>query len=162
MKRNLLLYALVFSVLINIFQMVNSSRILAREEEEVKKTIATLKIARDSLKTQNQQNYFSLEGNPDAQEYFAQYDLEKLKLKVSDDLMELNSTNKGNKYVPYEALNGKKFIIDKIKILNHRWLIANFSDGTAWGEVLIKYFHNEKAPTEFETIETLLYQHTVK
>ena len=52
----------------------------------------------------------------------------------------------------------QKFIINKVKILNHRWIIADFSDGEYWGEVLIKYFVNEDETISFETFESLLYQ----
>jgi len=32
-----------------------------------------------------------------------------------------------------------KFLINKVKVLNHKWLIADFSDGTYWGELWIQY-----------------------
>ena len=87
-------------------------------------TVDRLKIARDSVKSQVEQNFFSLTNNPDAQEYFAKYDLSKVKQKVEDDLMSLNALKTGNKLIPYESLNGKSFKVDRIKLLNHRWLMT--------------------------------------
>ena len=84
-------------------------------------------------------------------------DYAKVKAKVKEDVMELNSAKGGNKLVPYEPINGTNFIIDQVKFLNHRWIIANYSDGKVWGEILVKYFHNENKPSEFETIETVIY-----
>ena len=73
-----------------------------------------------------------------------------------------NADKRGNKFVSYEQIGENPFLINNIKILNHRWIIANFSDGKVWGEVLIKYFHIIDKPTDFETVETLIYQETIK
>jgi len=159
MKKNLLLYAFVFSILINIFQMVNSSRILKRSEEVSTISKKQVKIAQDSIAKLIEKDMFSLENSQDAQEYYYPQDIKKIQSKVYDDLMAHNN-KKGNKYISYEQVGENPFIINNVKILNHRWLIANFSDGKIWGEVLIKYFHNEDKPTDFETVESLVYQHT--
>jgi hypothetical protein len=50
-----------------------------------------------------------------------------------------------------------KFIINKVKILNHRWIIADFSDGNIWGEVLLKYFINDDESVSFEVNQSLLH-----
>jgi hypothetical protein len=51
----------------------------------------------------------------------------------------------------------QKFIINKIKILNHRWIIADYSNGSLWGEVLLKYFINEDQTISFEIMNSYLY-----
>ena len=51
----------------------------------------------------------------------------------------------------------QKFIINKIKILNHRWIIADYSNGQLWGDVLIKYFVNDDNTFSFEVVESYLY-----
>ena len=162
MKRNLLLYGLVFSILINIFQMVNSSRILKRSEEVSTISKKQLKIAQDSIVKLIEKDKFSLDNNEFAQEYYFEHNLKALKTKVTEDLAAFNADKRGNKYVSYEQISENPFLINNIKILNHRWIIANFSDGKVWGEVLIKYFHNIDKPTDFETVETLIYQETIK
>ncbi|CAM4397862.1 hypothetical protein [Flavobacterium terrigena] len=161
MKKNLLLYGLVFSVLINIFQMVNSSNILKRSEEVSTISKKELKKAQDSIVKLLDDDKFSLDHNEYAQEYYFEHNLKALKTKVKEDLMAFNADKRGNKYVSYEQIGENPFLINNIKILNHRWIIANFSDGKVWGEVLIKYFINEDKPTDFETVETLIYQETL-
>lgn len=161
MKRNLLLYGLVFSVLINIFQMVNSSNILKRSEEVSTISKKELKKAKDSIVKLIEKDKFSLDNNEYAQEYYFEHNLKALQTKVIEDLMAFNADKRGNKYVSYEQIGENPFLINNIKILNHRWIIANFSDGKVWGEVLIKYFHNTDKPTDFETVETLIYQETL-
>ena len=51
----------------------------------------------------------------------------------------------------------QKFIVNKIKILNHRWIIADYSDGQLWGEVLLKYFINDNQTVSYQIIETQLF-----
>ena len=161
MKKNLLLYGLVFSVLINIFQMVNSSNILKRSEEVSTISKKELKKAKDSIVKLVENDRFSLDNNEYAQEYYFEHNLKALQTKVKEDLMAFNADKKGNKYVSYEQIGENPFLINSVKILNHRWIIANFSDGKVWGEVLIKYFHYTDKPTDFETVETLIYQETL-
>ena len=43
-------------------------------------------------------------------------------------------------------------------MLNHRWIIAEYSNSNLWGQVLIKYFYNDDKPTDFETVETIMYE----
>ena len=162
MNKNLLIYGLVFSVLVNIFQMVNSSRILKRSEEVSTISKKQLKIAQDSIVKLLDNDKFSLDHNENAQEYYFEHNLKELEAKVKEDLIAFNADKRGNKYVSYDQIRDNPFLINSIKILNHRWIIANFSDGKVWGEVLIKYFHNTDKPTEFETVETLIYQETLK
>lgn len=161
MKNSLLLYGLVFSVLINIFQFVNSNNIINRYDDLVTINKKELNKAKDSILKLVENDKFSLDNNEYAQEYYFEHDLKKLKAKVKEDLMTFNSDKRGNKYVSYDQIGDNPFLINSVKILNHRWIIANFSDGKVWGEVLIKYFHNTDKPTDFETVETLIYQETL-
>jgi len=109
-------------------------------------------------------NYFSLEKNENAQNYFnpdnatKTIQVEKLIPVVTEKLMDFNSNPKGNPYIGQDQIGANKFIINKVKILNHRWIIADFSDGEYWGEVLIKYFVNDDETVSFETFQSLLYQ----
>ena len=52
---------------------------------------------------------------------------------------------------------GGKFLINKIKVLNHKWLIANFSNGTFGGELFIKYTIAADASITFNVVEHFLY-----
>ena len=162
--KNVILYALVFSLLFNIFQFVNSTKILDAKEQEVVKVKNDLKTARDSVSQLANANYFALESDEDAQEYFykSNLDYQKVAFKVKEDLIALNQNKNGNKLVPYEPIDDKPFIVNTSKILNHRWLIAEFSNGDLWGQILVKYFVSADKPTEFETIETVLYERQTK
>jgi hypothetical protein len=60
--------------------------------------------------------------------------------KVTQALLAFNDAPEGNKYTDQAKIGNQKFIINKVKLLNHRWIIANYSNGQLWGEVLLKYF----------------------
>ncbi len=162
--KNVILYAFVFSLLFNVFQFVNSTKILEGKETEVQKVKTQLKTSRDSLMQLSNSNYFALENDEDAQEYFFSnnLDYQKVAVKVKEDLIVLNENKNGNQLVPYEPIDGKSFIVNTSKILNHRWLIAEFSNGDLWGQILVKYFVSADRPTEFETVETVLYERQTK
>jgi hypothetical protein len=72
--------------------------------------------------------------------------------------LNFNDSPSGNTYTGQEKLGANKFIINKIKVLNHRWIIADYSDGEYWGEVLLKYFVNEDKSISFEVNQSILYQ----
>ena len=162
--KNVILYALIFSLLFNVFQYINSTKILEAKDKEVVKVKERLKISRDSVAILVNANYFALESDQDAQEYFYSngLDYKKIAIKVKEDLITLNENKNGNKLVPYEPIDGKPFLINTSKVLNHRWIIAEFSNGDFWGQILIKYFVSEGKPTEFETVETVLYEKQTK
>ncbi len=164
MKKSLLLYAFIILVLMNVFTYMFYSKEVAFEQGRYEKVTKKLK---DSLVTVNAKlsdaNYFSLERNENAQNYFEngssektiQY--EKLIPYVTEKLLDYNSNPKGNPYVGQDQIGANKFIVNKVKILNHRWIIADYSDGDIWGEVLLKYFVNDDESISFEVNQSLLY-----
>ena len=158
--KNIILYGLIFSLLFNVFQYVNSTKILEAKDKEVVGYKKSLQTARDSVSQLSNANYFALESDEDAQEYFYSNNLDykNVAIKVKEDLIVLNENKNGNQLVPYEPVDGKSFLINSSKVLNHRWIIAEFSNGDLWGQLLIKYFVKDGKPTEFETVETVLYQ----
>lgn len=166
MKKSLMLYLFILAILMNVFTYMFYSREVKFGEERYEKTTKKL---RDSINLVSgklaESDYFSLEHNENAQNYFdnsatggkiIQY--EKLIPVVSEKLLDLNSNPNGNPYTGQDKIDGKKFIINKVKILNHRWIIADFSNGELWGEVLLKYFVNDDESISFETNQSLLYQ----
>lgn len=161
-----LLYLFIFSVLLNIFTYMYFTKRSKFEDERIASFQKEAKAKKDSIAALNNQlrdaDYFTLANNENAMDYFEDYDIEKLSAEIRDEVMSLNDNKNGNPLTKYEIINGNKPIINKIKILNHRWIIADFAIGQAWGEVLIKYFKNEGKPTDFETIETFIYPKTLK
>ena len=165
MKNSLLLYLFIIILLLNVFTFMYFSKELAFQKE--KSAIMEIKFKKD-LEVVNAKlvdaNYFSLEKNENAQNYFnpdnatKTIQVEKLIPVVTEKLMDLNANPKGNTYIGQDQIGANKFIINKVRILNHRWIIADFSDGEYWGEVLIKYFINEDETVSFETFQSLLYQ----
>jgi hypothetical protein len=161
--KNTVLYILIFSLLFNIFQYINSKKILDAKEKQVEITKASLKKSRDSIKMLSLENMFDLKYNDNAQEYFynKEIDFNKVIERVNNDINALNSIKTGNPLVPYDAVNGSPFLISRIKLVNHRWVIAEYSNGKIWGEVLLKYFIMDDKPTEFETIDAVLFESTL-
>ncbi|MDG2432702.1 hypothetical protein [Flavobacterium sp.] len=165
MKKSFFLYAFILVALMNVFTYMFLSKQVEFEQNLFDKTTKRLKDSLASVTTKlNDANYFSLEKNENAQNYFEsgnskkviQY--EKLIPFVTEKLLDLNSNPKGNPYVGQDQIGTNKFIINKVKVLNHRWIIADFSDGEYWGEVLLKYFVNDDETITFEVNQSLLYQ----
>ncbi|WP_246296790.1 hydrolase [Winogradskyella vidalii] len=122
--------------------------------EEREKTIKTLQDQNFEL------NYFNIEGNEDALTYFeAQgYDTEELIPLVIDGLYNMNDyEGEDHPIVPYVSTTGSKLLINKVRVINHRWMIANFTDGLFWGEILVKYTIDENNNLKYELIDHLLY-----
>lgn len=165
MKKSLLLYLFILAILLNVFTYMFYSKEVAFEQNKYKKTTAKLKDSLNSVTAKlSDAKYFSLEKNENAQNYFDSANsektipYEKLIPYVTEKLLDFNANPNGNPYVGQDKLGGNKFIINKVRILNHRWIIADYSDGEYWGEVLLKYFINEDESVSFEIIQSLLYQ----
>lgn len=161
-----MLYLFILAILMNVFTYMFYSKEVKFEQERYGKTTKKL---RDSINLVSnklaESGYFSLEYNENAQNYFdnsatggkiIQY--EKLIPVVTEKLLDLNSSPNGNPYTGQDKIGDKNFIINKVKILNHRWIIADYSNGELWGEVLLKYFVNKDETIDFELNQTLLYQ----
>jgi hypothetical protein len=165
MKKSLLLYALILSLVFNVYTYMYLSKEVTFEQEKYKKTAARLK---DTLKLVTNKlsdaDYFSLEKNDNAQNYFESAKSEKIRNYatlvpyVTEKLMDFNFNPKGNPYTGQEQLGANKLVINKVKVLNHRWIIADYTDGEYWGEVLLKYFINEDESVSFEVNQSVIYQ----
>ncbi len=165
MKKSLFLYLFILSVLMNIFTYMYYSKKSTFEETHSAAVNAKLKDSLASIASKyDDAKYFSLENNQNAQNYFDQGDgkkfipYEKLIPAVKEKLMDFNDNPKGNPYTGQDQIGAQKFIINKAKVLNHRWIIADYSDGEYWGEVLLKYFVNDDESIHFELIQSVLYQ----
>lgn len=165
MKKNLYLYLFIFALLINVFTYVYFTNKEKFETGRIEKLQEKTKASADSLNVMRQQltdaEYFALETNDNAMEYFAGQDIAALSTKITEGIMEYNHNKNGNPLVDYDPIDGQPFLINKVKILNHRWVIADFSNGKAWGEVLIKYFVDDAGKVSYETLESLIYSDTL-
>lgn len=160
MKKNIILYLFVFTALILIFQLVNSKKIF----DDLQAKWSETKVRNENLKDSifqlqdriDEQNDFELEGNEYALRYFENSSTENISSYVKDQLYETNLLREKNDLIPYAAMD-RTFLINKVKILNHRWIIADFSDGTHWGEIFLTYQIDKKGGLTFELKEHFLY-----
>jgi len=164
MKKSILLYAFILLALTNLFTYSFLSKEVEFEQKRFQKFDKKMHDTINAMVVKNaDSDYFSLENNQNAQEYFENNTSGKaiptaeIITLVKEKLLDLNSNPNGNPYVGFEKMNDKKFVINKVKLLNHRWIIADFSNGELWGEVILKYFINDDKTVSFETAETLVY-----
>ena len=160
MKQSLLLYGLITAVLLNLFTFMFYRGEVKHEQILYSNLDKKLTEVQSQL---SDANYFSLTNNTNAQDYFYNDDTAKsidyklLIPEITNKLLAFNDDPTGNKYTGQVQVGANKFIINKIKVINHRWIIADFSDGSFWGECLIKYFVNDDKSIEFETFQNLMY-----
>lgn len=162
MKKSLFLYLFIVAVLVNIFTYMYYSKQLQFKVSQAEKTNKKLKDSAQVLYNDYvDAHYFTLKGNQNAQNYLSDLKpsvyYEELIPKVADKLLSFNDEANGNPYTGFEKMDGAKFIINKALLLNHRWIIADFSNGDMWGEALIKYFVNDDGSIDFEMAENFLY-----
>lgn len=161
MKAKIFLYLFVFSALINLYQFVSARNYVERETAKTDKLRLQNEKLQDSVQSllldQLDLQYFNLDHNDDAYAYYEHLNMENPTRYISDKLLETNEQKGNNPLVPYEGMSGSPMKINKIKVLNHRWIIADFSDGKYWGEILVEYFLNDDLSVDFTTLDHLLY-----
>ncbi|GHC52168.1 hypothetical protein GCM10008083_14910 [Ulvibacter litoralis] len=141
---------------------MNEKTIFESQERQITSLTEKAVKAADSVETLNNRvldlNYFTLQGNENAVSYFEGIglDAQKVEAMVSDIIYDKNVEAGGNSLIPMEGINGV-MRINKLKFLNHKWILADFSDGTHWGEVVIEYFFDEKNELHLKTLSSTLY-----
>ena len=151
--KKLVLYALIFSVLLNIFQLMYATKKFNFDTEQSEKFKVKMKDSLTKIVAEKEEgDYFSLANNDKAINYFEKYDVQKLMPTIKEKLMDLNTNPKGNNLIPYDNM-----VINKVRFLNHRWIIADFTGESGWGEIIIKYFVEKDDTVTFEAAETVLY-----
>ena len=160
MRKPLFLYLFVFSALVALYLAVSGSRNLQEKDAQIESLETSLGALEDSLQQARiavlDMKYFSLENNDDALAYYDHLNLEDPSRYIADKLLETNESPGNNPLVPYEGMEGV-FKINKIKLLNHRWIVADFSDGKYWGELLLVYELKDDLSVDFTHLEHLLY-----
>ncbi len=160
MKKNLFLYLFVFAALIALYLYVSGKNMLDSKDSRITKQEATIEVLEDSLQRTElrllDMQYFSLENNDDAMAYYEHLPVKNPSRYVADKLLETNERKGDNPLVPYAGMENN-FKINKIKVLNHKWIIADFSDGKFWGELFIQYHLKEDLGVDFTVLDHLLY-----
>jgi len=163
MKQSLLLYLFILSLVFTIFTYAYYSKQVAFQNSQIENLTKKLQSNETEFNSKLQKaNYFSLENNEKAQNYFTSNPdqnkaISRLITSLKQVLLEFNENPNGNPYTGQKKLGANKFIINKIKVINHRWIIADFTDGENYGEVLLKYFVKEDYTFTFEINQSLLF-----
>lgn len=162
MRRSFLLYLFVFTALIAVYLYVTSRRMLESKNSEIAELTEELNSSvkkNDFLQTINSEaEIFNFATNDEAMSYFEERGIEASEVirLVEDKIIGGNKASHDNPLVPYEGMEGD-MTINRIKILNHKWIIAGFTDGTYWGELFITYYIDDNKELHLETQEALLY-----
>lgn len=162
MKKSLFLYLFIIAVLMNLF---TYKYFTSKEASEQKTEVGAKEAKVDSLaskqKLTSDDDVFSLENNDRAQNYLYETakinDIPAFSEKVKQALFAYNDSPEGNKYVDQVKMGEQKFIINSVKVINHRWIVADYSNGQLWGEVLLKYFVEDNGTISFEVMNSYLY-----
>ncbi|MGB7395799.1 MAG: hydrolase [Pricia sp.] len=160
MRSKIFLYLFLFTALICLYLVVSGGKMSDAKDAKIQNLQADVEQLQDSVKNAQlralEMQYFSLENNDDALAYYDHLSLENPSGYIADKLLETNESKGTNPLVPYEGMEGD-FKINKIKVLNHRWILADFSDGKYWGELLIKYELKDDLGVDFTLTDHLLY-----
>ncbi len=157
------MYLFVFSVLLVLFQYVNSKRIFEDMNTKLENYKAKSVKYKDSLVVLQDEvlslSHFNLSRNEDAISYFENdgYNVDELIPFMKDELYKLNEVKGDHPIVPYAASEGRKILINTVKMLNHKWIIADFSDGEYWGEIFLTYEITANKELKFNLVESFLY-----
>ncbi|MGB5460861.1 MAG: hydrolase [Eudoraea sp.] len=160
MKSRIFIYLFIFASLLSLYLFVSSNTMLENKDLKIQNLESEVSVLQDSVQKLQLQvfdmQYFSLQNNDDALAYYDHLGLDNPSGYISDKLLETNEQTGDNPLVPYEGMESD-FKINKIKILNHQWIIADFSDGKFWGELLLKYELKDNMSVDFTMMDHLLY-----
>lgn len=160
MKNKIFLYLFVFALLIALYQFVSADTMFKDTSKKIESLEAENTQFKDSIQSLHlkmlEMEYFSLHNNDDALVYYDHLNMVNVSDYIADKLIETNERKGDNPLVPYKGMEGD-FKINKIKILNHKWIIADFSDGKFWGELLVKYELKDDLSVDFTLTDHLLY-----
>lgn len=162
MKKNIFMFLFLFSLLFIIYQYMNEKKIFSNQEQKIESLAQRNENDKDSIQKLNDRvtdlNYFTLQGNENAMSYLENfgYDAVEIENLVSNQIYDQNTIKGNNPLVPFEGFEGD-MKINKLKFLNHKWILADFTDGKYWGEMILEYSINDKKELTLNTIASLLY-----
>ncbi len=162
MRNKIFLYLFIFTLMFTIFIYVNDKKILDSRDAQIENLEAKLiraEAVAEELQSRNiELEYFSLSKNEEALTYFENEGInaEELERVLEDEIVGRNRADQGNDLIPFEGMNGV-MRINKVKVLNHKWIIADFTDGTYWGELFISYEIDENRNLKLNTERSFLY-----
>lgn len=162
MKSKIFLYLFVLALLYILFQQVNAKKKFeadAKKIETLTKKTETFATVKDSLENKILDlSYFSLEFDEYAIEYVEEsgYSVPELEELVTSALISKNTARNDNPFIPLAGMEGNT-IIDRVKLLNHKWAIVDFTDGKYWGQVVYSYLLDDKNVLTLDVMGSHLY-----
>lgn len=163
MKNKIFLYLFVFASMIALYLFVSSGTLTKSKDATIEKLKSEIVDLKDSVQQLNIKvldvQHFSLENNDYALDNYVHLNIENPERYIADKLLETNESKGNNPLVPYEGMEGD-FKINKIKVLNHKWILAEFTDGKHWGEMILDYELKDDLGIDFTLTSHLLYSST--
>jgi len=163
MKNKIFLYLFLFTLLLVIFQYINSKNVFEVYQNKLNKSDERVETYKDSIMSLEDElldlMYFNLENNDDALSYFERdgYDTSELIPFIKDEIYKLNEVEGEHPIVPYASMTEGRMLINTVRLLNHKWILADFSDGKYWGELFITYEIVDKKELKFKLVESFMY-----
>ncbi|HLV63199.1 hydrolase [Galbibacter sp.] len=161
MRRSIFLYLFMFSLLFILYQYVSAKNYFEKESAKMERLESEVTQLEDSIHSLTLEKlnlqYFSLDNNDDALSYYDHLELKNPSRYIADKLLETNEKQGNNPLVPYDGMSGSPMKLNKIKVLNHKWIVVDFSDGKHWGELLIEYKLKDDLGIDFTVLDHLLY-----
>jgi hypothetical protein len=129
-----------------------------------KETSIAIKKVKDSLDSKLfMANLITIEHNQMALDYFENkttghyLEANQVRDMVQNSLYEYNENKNVNQLIDIENMSEKPFLFDTFRLINHRWMVADFTDGKYSGEVFLKYFIEKNNTVSFEQVQTVLF-----
>ena len=158
MRNKIIQYLLIFISLIALYLFVsdlNKTEAFAASQKRLTNRMQKLQDSITQLITdQTEHAYFSLAFNRDAQQAYLNLKPNDLQLLLEAYLLEQNDAPNGN---PFLSSVGKGWVINKISIINHKWLLADFTDGSQWGDALFQYQVNNNKQARLRLLNHVMY-----
>lgn len=162
MRSRIFLYLFIFTLMFTVFIYVNDKKILDSKDATIESLEEKLEEFRftnqDLSEINNNLSYFSLENNEEALSYFENRGIDPVAIEstIKNAIISRNRANEDNELIPFAGMDGV-MRINKLKVLNHKWILADFTDGTYWGELFITYEIDENNNLQLNTEKSFLY-----
>lgn len=165
MNKKILIGLLAVSALLNVYLFNKQKKTgIAKEttENQVSNKVPNdeKQVLLDSIRKlvieKNELQYFDIQDNGYAQDYFSEMGINNVSELITQAILKTNTAQGKHPLIRFAPKN-THFQTNKIKILNHKWIICDFSDGALWGEILLKYHIDNQKNVEFTVLDDLLY-----
>lgn len=158
MRSKIIQYLLIFISLIALYLFVsdlNKTEAFVASQERMSKRVESLKDSINQLVVAQTDNaYFSLAVNRDAQQAHPDFSPGELQNILEEHILSTNDNPKGN---PLLSPLGTDWVIHKIHVVNHQWILADFTNGTQWGDALLSFQIHANGKPRLRLLNHLMY-----